>query len=107
MPSSLRHKFKYELATQSYGYPGSPFISIDEPTVKLAGKKLALSFRPATDDDQAIIESYIPEPDPETGEIDVSGQLTPLFTNATFQGNNACNSSSLDMLSIRGLKASL
>jgi len=72
VPSSLRHKFKYELATQSYGYPGSPFISINEPTVKLAGKKLALSFRPATDDDQAIIESYIPEPDPETGEIDPS-----------------------------------
>ncbi len=70
VPNSLRHKFKYELATQSYGYPGTAFIALNEPTVKLAGKKLALSFRPATEDDQAIIESYIPETDPETGEID-------------------------------------
>ncbi|WP_373085006.1 transglutaminase family protein, partial [Zhongshania sp.] len=68
VPNSLRHKFKYELATQSYGYPGTAFIALNEPTVKLAGKKLALSFRPATEDDQSIIESYIPEPDPETGE---------------------------------------
>lgn len=70
VPASLQHRFKYELASQNSGYPGSPFISINEPTVKLAGKKLALSFRTATEDDQAIIESYIPEPDPETGEID-------------------------------------
>ena len=70
VPDNLRHRFKYELATQSYGYPNAPFIALNEPTVKLAGKKLALSFVPATDDDRVIIQSYIPEPDPDSGEID-------------------------------------
>ncbi|WP_353348554.1 transglutaminase domain-containing protein [Oceaniserpentilla sp. 4NH20-0058] len=70
VPNNLRHKFKYELATQTYGYSGSPLITIVEPTVKLAGKKLALSFKPATENDQAIIESYLPAPDPATGEVD-------------------------------------
>ncbi len=45
VPDNLRHKFKYQLATQNFGYPGSPIISFIEPTVKLAGKKLALSFK--------------------------------------------------------------
>ncbi|MFL0798742.1 MAG: sugar-binding protein [Cellvibrionaceae bacterium] len=69
VPDSLRHKFKYQLATFTSGYPGSAFISLNQPTVTLAGKKLALSFKPTTEDDQAIIESYLPESDPETGEI--------------------------------------
>jgi hypothetical protein len=73
LPDNLRHKFKYELATQSHGYPNAPFITLNEPTVKLAGKKLALSFRPATDNDQEIIESYLPAADPATGDIDPDG----------------------------------
>jgi len=64
VPNNLRHRFKYEIGT-TY----NPLISINEPTVILAGKKLALSFVPATADDAAIIESYLPEPDPVTGEI--------------------------------------
>lgn len=71
LPDNLRHKFKYELATQSYGYPNPAFISLNEPTVKLAGKKLALSFRPASAEDEEIIESYLPAPDPTTGEVNL------------------------------------
>ncbi|TKV69706.1 sugar-binding protein [Marinobacter panjinensis] len=73
LPESLRHRFKYELATQSYGFSNSPFISVNEPTAKLAGKKLALSFRPATDDDRAVIESYLPAPDPNIDQINPDG----------------------------------
>lgn len=40
-------------------------------TVNLAGKRLALSFRPATQADEDTIASYLPEP-PEGGEIDPS-----------------------------------
>ncbi len=69
VPNNLRHRFKYELSTGSNPYLATPFITINEPTVKLAGKKLSLSFAPATDDDAAIIESYLPEPDPQTGEV--------------------------------------
>ncbi len=93
VPDSLRHKFKYELATQSFGYPSAAFIAINEPTVKLAGKKLALSFHPATEDDKAIIETYIPEPDPDTGEIDpdrlpntLPGYLIHLVADFTLDG---------------------
>ena len=70
VPDNLRHRFKYELSTSYQGYPNTPFISINEPTVKLAGKKLALSFRPTTEEDAAILESYLPKQDPATGEID-------------------------------------
>ncbi|WP_323844805.1 transglutaminase-like domain-containing protein [Microbulbifer magnicolonia] len=70
VPDRLRHKFRYILSTSFYGQAGSEIVSLLEPTVKLAGKKLAVSFSPATEDDQAIIDSYLPEPDPETGEID-------------------------------------
>ncbi|GAA0847905.1 hypothetical protein GCM10009113_25050 [Marinobacter szutsaonensis] len=68
VPDNLRHRFKYELATQSYGYPNAPLIVLNEPTVKLAGKKLAVGFSPASAEDQALIESYLSNPD--TGEID-------------------------------------
>ncbi len=70
VPNNLRHRFKYELGTHVNEYLNNVLLSIDEPTVKLAGKKLALSFAPATEDDAKIIESYLPEPDPETGEVD-------------------------------------
>ncbi|EDM46102.1 YD repeat protein [Marinobacter algicola DG893] len=93
LPDNLRHKFKYELATQSYGYPNPPFIRLNEPTVKLAGKKLALSFSPATDDDRAIIESYLPAPDPATGYINpetfpdgLPGYLINLVAELTIDG---------------------
>jgi len=72
VPDNLRHRFKYELSTEANSYLATPFISINEPTVKLAGKKLSLSFAPATQDDADIIESYLPQPDPETGAIDPS-----------------------------------
>ncbi|MCF6258157.1 MAG: hypothetical protein L3K25_17970 [Gammaproteobacteria bacterium] len=93
VPDNLRHKFKYQLATQNFGYPGSPVISFIEPTVKLAGKKLALSFKPASADDEAIINSYLPEPDAVTGEIDptqlpnsLPGYLINLTAEFTLEG---------------------
>ena len=38
----------------------------------MAGKKHALSFRPTTQSDEDLINSYLPDPDPNTGEIDPS-----------------------------------
>lgn len=69
VPNNLRHKFKYTLATENYGYADSPFISIEEPTAKLAGKTLALSFKPATKADEDIIASRLPAPE-ANGTID-------------------------------------
>ena len=69
VPENLRHKFEYHLQGELYGVPTGTLIKIEQPTVALAGKKLALSFKPATADDETIINSYLPEPDPVTGEI--------------------------------------
>ncbi|QEY16817.1 sugar-binding protein [Cellvibrio sp. KY-GH-1] len=69
VPNNLRHKFKYTLATENMGYADSPFITIEEPTAKLAGKSIALSFKPATKADEDIIASRLPAPE-ANGSID-------------------------------------
>jgi hypothetical protein len=77
VPNNLRHKFKYTLATANMGYADSPFISITEPTAKLAGKTLALSFKPKTQADEDIIAARIPAPEAD-GSIDPSKLPTSL-----------------------------
>ncbi|MGI9279684.1 MAG: transglutaminase domain-containing protein [Endozoicomonas sp.] len=72
VPEKLRHKFKYQLQTQLYGNPDVSLFNFEQPTVKLAGKKLALSFRPSTEEDEAIIESYLPQPNEDGSPIDPS-----------------------------------
>jgi hypothetical protein len=69
VPNNLRHKFKYSLATENMGYADTPFITIEEPTAKLAGKSIALSFKPATKADENIIVSRLPVPEAD-GSID-------------------------------------
>ncbi|UTW47587.1 transglutaminase family protein [Bacterioplanoides sp. SCSIO 12839] len=100
VPNNLRYKFKYTLSTSENGYLSSPFISVVEPTVKLAGKKLGLSFAPATENDEQIIASYLPEPDPVTGEIDPDSlsDTLPGYTinmKAEFHINNDLKSSGI------------
>ncbi|MCY4044575.1 MAG: transglutaminase-like domain-containing protein, partial [Cellvibrionales bacterium] len=62
LPNIYRHKFRYSLGT----------ITVEKSLPEVAGKKLALAFKPATDEDAELLASYLPEPDPETGEIDPS-----------------------------------
>ncbi|WP_084128277.1 transglutaminase-like domain-containing protein [Cellvibrio mixtus] len=85
VPNNLRHKFKYTLATESYGYPGDEFISIEEPTAKLAGKTIALSFKPATKADEDIIASRLPAPeaDGSTDPAKLSKTLPGYLINLT------------------------
>ncbi|MFT6422477.1 MAG: hypothetical protein ACJA2K_001202 [Thalassolituus sp.] len=63
-----RWKFKFELSGSYYGQPSGTHFTVIKPTVELAGKALSLSYSPATEDDEAVIESRLPEPD-ENGEI--------------------------------------
>ena len=71
VPDNQRHKFRYALTTTgSFGSPANPLFSFTRNTVDLAGRQLALSFSPSTEDDEDIIISYLPEPDPVTGEVD-------------------------------------
>lgn len=72
IPAHLRHTFSYSLNTVGYaGSTGSPFFTINKTLPELAGKKLALSYKPSTADDEAIILSYIPDV-PEGQELDPS-----------------------------------
>ncbi len=77
VPNNLRHKFKYSLATENMGYADTPFIFIEEPTAKLAGKSIALSFKPATQADEDIIASRLPAPE-ANGSIDPNKLPTTL-----------------------------
>ena len=70
LPDELRHKFRYTLGTELYGIENSRLITFEQSLPEIAGQKLALSFKPATQADEDLIASYLPEPDPETGEID-------------------------------------
>ena len=67
-PANLQHKFHYSLSTQSLGYAEDELFTFEQPTAALAGKAISLSFVPATEDDEAIIASYLPQPD-ENGDI--------------------------------------
>ncbi|MDF1761832.1 MAG: transglutaminase-like domain-containing protein [Oleibacter sp.] len=68
LKDSQRWKFKFELSGSYYGRTNGTYFSVSKPTVELAGKALSLSYSPATEDDEAVIVSKLPEPD-ENGEI--------------------------------------
>lgn len=72
LPNNLRHRFRYTLGTEIFGRESNRLITFEQSLPELAGKKHALSFRPAAQADEDLINSFIPEPDPDTGEIDPS-----------------------------------
>ncbi|MCC7516578.1 MAG: hypothetical protein IT470_04475 [Pseudomonadales bacterium] len=112
----LRLKFKYELWSSYYGTADQQLFVVEQPTVKLAGKKLAMSFKPATQKDADLIASYIPAADPQTGQIDPAQlpstlpgyliHLTPEFTldNATVATSTAQPTMGTEMISVMGYK---
>lgn len=57
LPANLRHKFRFTLRDRY----GSDVLSFQRDTVELAGRRLALSFRPASQADEETIASYLPE----------------------------------------------
>ena len=69
LSDSQRWKFKYQLSYPVYGQEGETLLQINQPTVSLIGKKLALSFKPDTQADEETLASYLPEPDAD-GNID-------------------------------------
>ena len=91
LPETLFHTFRYQIGSSvsydlgnSFSW-GSEYFQLNELTTNLVGKDIALSFRPATADDQATIESYLPETIesvedlPNTlpaGSINMIGELT-------------------------------
>jgi RHS repeat-associated protein len=64
LPSSLRHSVTFELVnndTQSANYSETT-LSLSMGLPKLAGKRVTLSYSPATASDEAVIAAYAPRP---------------------------------------------
>jgi len=62
IPDNLRWKFRYNVyANDTDRAYDNPFITFVRSTPSLAGKKITLSFLPATQTDQATISSFLPQ----------------------------------------------
>jgi hypothetical protein len=71
LPDSLRHKVAFKVVKGIYDeLTGTP-LNITVTLPEVAGKKITLSYSPATPEDEAVINSYIPDPGPD-GVIDPS-----------------------------------
>jgi hypothetical protein len=70
IPSNLRKEFQFNLyASDMDRMLENPVFSLKKSLPDLAGKRLTLSFEPASDADRQVIESYLPEV-PEGEELD-------------------------------------
>lgn len=71
LPDTMRHYFNYAYYGDSFSRDSdSPAFQQRLSLPALAGKSLALSFRPATPDDAAVINSYLPQPHADGTPID-------------------------------------
>jgi len=62
LPDNLKWKFKTNIyAADGVSDNTIPLIEINQSTAQLAGKKITLSFVPATQADQDLINSYLPK----------------------------------------------
>ncbi|MFZ3138144.1 MAG: transglutaminase domain-containing protein, partial [Thermodesulfovibrionales bacterium] len=65
IPDTLRHKLTFNLIKDMYDeFIGTP-INITKSLPELAGKKITLSYSPATQADENVINSYLPKPHPD------------------------------------------
>jgi len=71
LPSTLRHSVSFSVTSDNIFYDPSPLMySISLPAI--AGKKITLSYAPATAADESTINAYIPKPNPDGTPIDPS-----------------------------------
>jgi transglutaminase-like putative cysteine protease len=59
IPDTLRHKLSFSVTNGDFDE--SP-LAITKNLAELAGKKITLSYSPATPQDEAVINSYLPKP---------------------------------------------
>ena len=73
VPDNLRWKFRYNVyANDTDRAFDNPFISYTQSTPSLAGKKITLSFSPASQADQNTINSFLPQPHADGSPIQPS-----------------------------------
>ncbi|MBC3873738.1 transglutaminase-like domain-containing protein [Undibacterium flavidum] len=79
LPENLRWKFKTNLyAADGISTGDEAMIELKQSTAKLAGKKITLSFIPATKADQDLINSYLPKAHADGSPIQPSELPTSL-----------------------------
>jgi len=79
IPDNLRWKYRYNVYASDFDQADdNPIIAYTQSTSSLAGKKLTLSFSPATATDLNTIASYLPKPHADGSPIDVSEIPTSL-----------------------------
>lgn len=66
VPDNLRWKFRYDVYASDMDRAfDSPVISYTQSTASLAGKRITLSFSPATAADEATVRSFLPPAHPD------------------------------------------
>jgi transglutaminase-like putative cysteine protease len=61
LPDNLRHKVSFSVTSDNIYYDAQP-LNITKFLPEIAGKKITLSYAPATASDEAVINSYLPRP---------------------------------------------
>lgn len=67
VPDALRYKFTYQVQDEY----GGEYLNVTKNWAELAGKQVAMSFKPASQADEDVITSYLPQPD-ASGDIDLN-----------------------------------
>jgi transglutaminase-like putative cysteine protease len=62
IPDSKRHKLSFNVTKDLFDSETGTPINITKSLPELAGKKLTLSYSPATPQDETVINSYLPRP---------------------------------------------
>jgi hypothetical protein len=78
LPDNLRHKINFTVIKDMYDSEIGTPINITKSLPELAGKKITLSYSPATQADEDVINSYLPKPHTDGTPIDPSELPTSL-----------------------------
>jgi len=62
IPDSLRHTVSFNVSKDMFDIDMGTPIDITKSLPEIAGKKITLSYSPATANDEAVINSYLPKP---------------------------------------------
>ncbi len=72
IPHGLRHSIAFKLVKDIYEEINEDYMYITKSLPEIAGKKITLSYSPATEADVNLINSFIPEPHADGSPIDIS-----------------------------------
>jgi hypothetical protein len=78
IPDNLRHKITFKVTKDIYDEDSGTAINITKRLPEIAGKKITLSYSPATAQDEATINSYQPKPHADGSPIQPSELLVSL-----------------------------